>query len=135
MRLFLTLGVLSIASLFAGNSHGETVEVVIFATKAGIADERVLKSSAAMLATLRSWEGFISRELIKVGENRWIDIVHWANEESAKAAQTKAMKSDSCLIFFSLLEEKDQTTYHGERLLLQTHGAAHSGRKASHASE
>ncbi len=119
MKSLLRYGALFLFLFFAANSHAETVELVVFSAKEGVSDSRVLKSAEGMLDTLKKWDGFISRELIKVGNGKWIDVVHWADLESAKSAQHKAMESDSCLLFFSLLEDADQQIYHGDKLLSQ----------------
>ncbi len=105
--------------LFASSSYAETVELVVFSAKAGVSDERIVKSAEGMLDTIQKWQGFISRELIKTADGKWVDIVHWNDLEAALAAQHKAMQSDSCLLFFSLLEQNNQQIFHGDSLLIQ----------------
>lgn len=103
----------------ANATLAETVEVVVFKAKNGVSDDAILSSAKGMLSTLKSWDGFISRELINTGNQKWIDVVHWRDLESAKAAQHKAMESDSCLLFFSFLEEDGEQIFHGEKVLTQ----------------
>ncbi len=45
--------------------------------------------------------------------------MHWTDLEAAKSAEHMAMESDSCLHFFSLLEDDGQQVHHGDVLLLQ----------------
>ncbi len=120
MKSIFTYTGLFLSVLFTANSHAEAIEVVVFSAKESVSDQRLLKSAEGMLDTIRKWDGFISRELVKVGHGKWIDVVHWTDLESAKSAQHKAMESDSCLLFFSLLEDTDQQIYHGEKVLSQT---------------
>jgi hypothetical protein len=119
MKSFLIHSALFLFILFTANSYAETVEVVVFSAKDGVSDMSILESAEGMLDTMKKWDGFISRELIKVGNGKWIDVVHWSDPESAESAQHRAMESDSCLLFFSLLEDADQQIYHGDKVLIQ----------------
>jgi hypothetical protein len=119
-KSYLKTILLGVALLISANTvQAETVEVVIFKTKDGVSKQSILNSAEGMLSTLKSWDGFISRELINAGNQNWIDIVHWRDLKSAQAAQHKAMESDSCLLFFSFLEEEGQQLFHGEKVLIQ----------------
>ena len=107
----ITVTTLFILSQFA---QAETMEVVIFNIKSNVTSQEVMDSAKLMRETMHSWDGFMSRELVKVGDGKWIDIVHWKNLEAATLAQEKAMKSEVCLTFFNLIDEKQQQFYHGE---------------------
>ena len=97
----------------------ETMEVVVFNTKGEVSSQQLIHSANLMQETLRSWDGFISRELVQVSETKWIDVVHWKNLATAKSAQEKAMKSTVCLTFFNLIDNKQQQFHHGEIVLKQ----------------
>ena len=113
---FFTATTFLLLSQFA---QAETMEVVVFNTKSNITNQQVTNAAKLMLETLQSWDGFQSRELVLVGDEKWIDIIHWKNLESATMAQEKAMKNKICLAFFSLIDEKQQQFYHGEIVLKQ----------------
>ena len=115
---FLTF-VIMISLLLSQLVKAETVEVVVFKTKDTISSSQLIHSASLMQETLRKWDGFISRELVKVSDTTWIDVVHWENQSAAKSAQEKAMKSSVCLTFFNLIDNKQQQFYHGEILLKQ----------------
>jgi heme-degrading monooxygenase HmoA len=120
LRSYLNPFLLGIVLILSANAaQAETIEVVVFKAKNGVSEKSILNSAEGMLSTLKSWDGFISRELINAGNQKWIDVVHWRDLESAKAAQHKAMESDSCLLFFSFLEENGQQIFHGEKILTQ----------------
>ncbi len=116
LKLFL-IGVVLLISAYS--IQAETVEVVVFKVKDGVSEQSLLNSAKGMLSTLQSWDGFISRELIYIGNQNWIDVVHWRDLKAARAAQQKAMESKSCLLFFSFLEEEGQQLFHGEKVLTQ----------------
>ncbi len=114
-KLLLTslLGAISMAS------QAVTVETVIFNASKGVSDKQIVDASIDMKDTVKSWDGFISRELIKTADNKWLDIVHWESHDHAMAAQEKAMKSEVCLKFFALLENESMSMYHGDVKLTQ----------------
>ena len=94
-------------------------EVVIFEARDAVTNETLLNAAKAMEKTIQSWEGFINRELVDLGNGKWIDIVHWQDMASAQAAQEKAMHSEICLTFFSLIKEENMQMFHGDQKLMQ----------------
>jgi heme-degrading monooxygenase HmoA len=117
MKSILKLNVILILLLFSTALSADTVEIVVFSVKAGVSDEGLLHTASQMQATIESWDGFISRDLVRIGNDKWVDIVHWRDMDSAISAQQKAMESDTCLNFFSLLDDSKQEIYHGELFL------------------
>jgi hypothetical protein len=54
-----------------------TVELTRFRTQAGRADE-LLAARPAMLASFRADRtGFVRADLVRLGENEWLDVVVW----------------------------------------------------------
>lgn len=94
-------------------------EVVIFEARNTVTNETLLTAAKSMEKTIQSWEGFINRELVELGNGKWIDIVHWQDMASAQAAQEKAMHSEICLTFFSLIKEENMQMFHGHQKLMQ----------------
>lgn len=107
---------LSLLFFFIGVLRAETTEVVVFKSKPGVSDQQILSAADGMRTTLSGWSGFVSRDLLKVGNGQWIDIIHWDNMASAQAAQDKAMKCEKCLSFFSLIADEGQQSFHGEKV-------------------
>jgi len=94
-------------------------EVVIFESKSSVSRQALMQAAGAMENTLKSWNGFLNRELVDLGDSKWIDIVHWSDMASAQAAQEKAMKSEICLTFFALIKDENMQMFHGDQVLLQ----------------
>ena len=108
------------AVLFASNfTHADSIEVVTFRLKPDVSNKNFIASAKSMDKTLRSWKGFISRELVDVGNGEWIDIVHWENLESALKAEELALKSEICLPFFSNIDDSSQKLFRGKSALMQ----------------
>jgi len=105
----------------AGSSSQTTIatEVVIFEARDTVTNDTLLAAAKAMEKTIQSWDGFINRELVEIGNGKWIDIVHWQDMASAQAAQEKAMHSEICLTFFSLIKEDNMQMFHGDQKLMQ----------------
>ncbi len=105
----------------AGSSSQTTIatEVVIFEARDTVTNDTLLAAAKAMEKTIQSWDGFINRELVEIGNGKWIDIVHWQDMASAQAAQEKAMHSEICFTFFSLIKEDNMQMFHGDQKLMQ----------------
>lgn len=69
-----------------------------------------------MEETIKSWDGFINRELVDLGNGKWIDILHWQDTASA---QEKAMHSEIFSTVFSLIKEENMQMHHGDQKLMQ----------------
>lgn len=106
-------------SIFSGHSQAQTVELAYFKQNNGVSEQQILRAAKAMESTIEKWQGFESRELVYLGEKKWVDIVHWNNMESAQAAAHKAMNSSVCLTFFALIESTQSDMQHGEVKLIQ----------------
>ena len=111
--------VLALLAAFAGSALAETTEVVYFKSKAGVSSSQLITSAKHMDRTLRTWKGFVSRELVELGNGEWIDIVHWESVEAANKAAAIETTSEVCLPFFALIEETQIKTYRGDRVVLQ----------------
>ncbi len=100
-------------------TQAQTVELAYFKQNANVTQSQILNAAKAMDSTIHHWPGFISRELVHLGENKWVDIVHWSDANAANQAVQKAMHSDVCLTFFSLIQSSESDMHHGEIRLVQ----------------
>jgi hypothetical protein len=99
----------------------QSIEVVHFTSNKEVTDSQLIEAAQNMLSTLQSWDGFIKRELVKVSDQQWIDVVYWKDNKAAMSAQENAMKSEICLAYFSLMTASEEQMYHGNIVL--THKA------------
>ena len=95
------------------------MEVVHFQSNVDVTSIQLIEAAQAMLATLQGWSGFISRELVEIGDGKWIDVVHWQSSEDAMAVQEKAMQTPVCLNYFSLMTVSEEQMFHGNIVLKQ----------------
>jgi len=106
-------------AFFTLNSHGQTMELAYFKSNQGVSSSKIIKAATAMQSTISQWQGFVSRERVQLGDDRWVDIVRWDNEEAAQLAVDKAMHSTVCLNFFALITSNESDMQHGEIQLVQ----------------
>jgi hypothetical protein len=111
--------VLSFLAAFAGSALAETTEVVYFKSKAGVSSSQLISSAKHMDKTLRTWKGFISRELVELGNGEWVDIVHWASVEAANKAAEIEATSEACIPFFAFIDETQIKMYRGDSVVHQ----------------
>lgn len=90
----------------------EAIEVVIFKAKAGISDEQLRTAALAVTPVLKVMPGFISREFGTSEDGQYIDVVHWKDLPSAKAAAEKVMGIPKCGEFFSLIDQNQMQFMH-----------------------
>lgn len=66
---------------------GPTIELVLYAARPGVSEAELLEAVEASNAVLRDCPGYLRRELGHSTETGlWMDLVHWADRESALAA-------------------------------------------------
>jgi len=106
-------------ALFSLKGHGQTVELAYFKNNLGVQNSQIIKAAQDMQSTIRAWPGFISRELVHLEGNNWVDIVHWDNSQAAQNAVESAMKSPVCLNFFALIQSEPEDMQHGEIKIMQ----------------
>jgi inorganic pyrophosphatase len=113
-----SLFIMAIAVL-SMNGHGQTIEIAYFKNNPGVQHQQIMKAAKDMQSTIQKWPGFISRELVYLEDNNWVDIVHWDNAQAAQKAVESAMQSPVCLTFFALIQSKPSDMQHGEIKLIQ----------------
>ncbi|MDH4048463.1 MAG: hypothetical protein OEW68_14515 [Gammaproteobacteria bacterium] len=89
----------------------KSIEVVIFKAKAGVSDSQLQTAALAVTVILKEMSGFISREFGASEDGKYIDIVHWKDLTSAKAAAEKVMSIPKCGEFFGLIDQKKQMQF------------------------
>lgn len=85
-----------------------TVEWAPFKLAEGVDEATLLAASEALQSEFVSKQsGFIRRELVKVKDNQWADIVYWNSLEEAEQAAKNAANSPVCFKYFELMIGED----------------------------
>lgn len=86
------------------------IEWAPFTLAEGADEQTVLAASEALQRNFLDHQpGFLSRELLRLDDRRWVDLVHWTSREAADAAMTAAASSTACKTYFGcmVLNEHD----------------------------
>jgi hypothetical protein len=83
----------------------EIIEWAPFTLKEGFDEERLIEASNALQKDfLAAQPGYVSRELLKISDRQYVDMVRWESKELAEKAMTHAMESPACALYFQLME-------------------------------
>jgi quinol monooxygenase YgiN len=82
-----------------------TVELTRFRTHPGAA-ERLIAARPAMVGSFREdREGFVRADLIRLGEDEWLDVVVWDSPEAYAASRAKGGNTPAIRAFFEPIAE------------------------------
>ena len=93
-------------------SNTHTLEVALFRLKNGTDEEAFLTATDATNSALKSYGGFIRREVLKSEDGHWLDLVYWSSLEEALSAAEQIMSDPSCHPFLEMLDMESVTMLH-----------------------
>lgn len=94
------------------NRKINAIELVIFKTKPEFDPTHVKASLESLSDIVSTYKGFISRQLAKNDEGKWMDLIFWESMEDAKAAADDIMKLEAAQKAFSMIDEQKMELYH-----------------------
>lgn len=62
---------------------------------------------------LSQQSGFVSHDLVSMGDGRYADLVRWESDEQAREAMGKAESSSACASYFALMEFDPENPHDG----------------------
>ena len=84
----------------------KVVETAAFRVKDGTTEEDVIQASNLFQSQfLGDQPGFLRRELLKLNDRDYLDVVHWGSASDAAAVLEKATNSMACQQYFSVMDE------------------------------
>jgi quinol monooxygenase YgiN len=82
-----------------------TVELTRFRTRPGRADE-LLAARPAMLESFRADRaGFVRADLVRLGDDEWLDVVVWESAQAYAASREKGANTPAISAFFAPIGE------------------------------
>jgi hypothetical protein len=90
----------------------EAIEVVIFRAKSGVTDKQLQTAALGITPILKEMPGFIGRVFGASEDGKYIDVVHWKDLPSAKAAAEKVMSIPKCGEFFGVIDQNQMQFMH-----------------------
>ncbi len=85
------------------------IEFASFTLAEGV-DESMLMTASDALHTefLLRQKGFIKRELVRLGDGKWADVLYWDSKESVERAMQEAPQNPAALRYFQLMANTGQ---------------------------
>ena len=93
-------------------SNTHTLEVAMFRLKEGTDREAFLRASDATMSALKSYSGFIRREVHTSEEGQWLDLIYWTSLEEAMSAAEQIMSDPACHPFLEMIDMPSLTMLH-----------------------
>ena len=82
------------------------VETAAFRVRDGITEDQLAAASAAFQRQfLDRQPGFVRRELLKLNDREYLDLVHWRSANDAAEVLEQAANSAACQQYFSVMDQ------------------------------
>lgn len=92
----------------------KAIELVLFKPKSGLSADEVKNSLTSLNSALKSYDGFVSRQLAVGKENQWMDLVFWESMEQAAFAAEDVLKNETAKKAFEVIDEREMNFFHFE---------------------
>ena len=79
------------------------LELATYRLRAGVTEEQYLAASDSLMTWAKVQPGFISRDLVR-HEDKWIDVVWWADRAAAEQALEAAGRAPEAEPFFAAVD-------------------------------
>jgi hypothetical protein len=80
------------------------IEWAPFRLLPGTTEQTLLDAADAIQRDfLASQPGLVRRELLRGKDGQWVDLLHWQDDEAARAAMARAAESPVCHRYFALM--------------------------------
>lgn len=96
----------------------KAIELVLFKPKPGVSAGEVKTSLTSLSSILKSYDGFVSRQLAAGKDEQWMDLVFWESMEDAKFAAEDVLKNEEAIKAFGVIDEKEMSFFHFEPVSL-----------------
>jgi len=86
------------------NRKNHTIEFAAFTLAEGVDEMTLMAASDALQKDFLSQQyGFLKRDLVRVGDRRWADVIYWDSRESVEQAMEHAPQNPAALQYFQLM--------------------------------
>lgn len=93
------------------NTKNQIVEFAQFRLAEGVDESTLFAASDALQeGFLKQQKGFIKRELVKLEDGTWADILYWENRESVEHALHEAPTNPAALAYFQLMAQDEASS-------------------------
>lgn len=101
------------------NTKNPIIEFAPFTLGAGVDESTLMAASDALQAEFLSRQkGFLKRDLVKVENGKWADILYWDSRESVEQALQEAPNNPAALKYFQLMMNTEHDDASASMMLL-----------------
>ena len=86
------------------SNKNHTIEFATFTLAEGVDESTLIVAADALQRDFFSRQkGFIKRDLVRVAERKWADVIYWESRDSAEQAMQVAPSNPAALQYFQLM--------------------------------
>jgi hypothetical protein len=86
------------------NKNNHTIEFAPFTLAEGVDESMLIAASDALqIEFLSQQKGFVRRDLVKIADGKWADVIYWESRESVEQAMQTAPNNPAALEYFQLM--------------------------------
>jgi len=101
------------------DKNHRTIELASFTLAEGVEEETLMAVSDALNADFLSRQpGFLKRDLVKVADRQWADVIYWESRESVEQAMQHATQNPAALQYFQLMANTGESDPSAEPMLM-----------------
>lgn len=105
---------LTAEELTMNTKNAKAIEWVIFKPNPKITVEEVRESLESLNPILKSYKGFLGRQLASGNDGQWMDLVFWETIGDAKFAADNILKNEKAGKAFGVIDETEMQFFHFE---------------------
>lgn len=97
------------------NTPAQTLELVTFQLRSGIAADAFLKASRTAEEFIKKQPGFLYRSLCQQQDTGdWLDVLYWQDNGAAEAAGKAVCSAEETAEFMSMIDPQSVTMRHAQ---------------------
>lgn len=91
------------------STNNPIIEFAPFTLAEGVDESTLMAASDALQAEfLTQQKGFIKRDLVRIADDKWADVLYWDNKESVEQAMQAAPQHPAAIKYFQLMANTGQ---------------------------
>ena len=92
------------------------VEITQLKLVKGASPQAFIKAVEKTQGFLQKQSGYVDRELLKIADDQWVDLLHWKAADDAKRAGKAMMHDPSCADFVKMIDPAGVTMIFPEQV-------------------
>jgi hypothetical protein len=91
------------------STKNHIIEFAPFTLAEGVDEATLMTASDALqVGFLDQQKGFIKRDLVRMGDDKWADVLYWDSKESVERAMQEAPQNPAAISYFQMMANAGQ---------------------------